>query len=154
MPYDRIVQSAGMQIYFGDRSQENHSLDAAISPDYKWIAVEERFSIVFISTADKKVAFVLNNDAYGDLQGGMNTYSGIIWHRGKKGLEVLWSTIGRGNRSYVASAIWDGTKASFGRLLEYKPEAPSKLALPNEILISTESSKELIYVILNGNNKV
>jgi len=154
MPYDRIVQSAGMQIYFGDRSQENHSLDAAVSPDNRWIAVEERFSIVFISTADKKVVFVLNNDAYGDLQGGMNTYSGIIWHRGKKGLEVLWSTIGRGNRSYVASATWDGTRAVFGRLLEYKPEPPSKLALPNEILITTESSKEYIYVLLNGNNRV
>jgi YVTN family beta-propeller protein len=154
MPYDRIVQSAGMQIYFGDRSLENHSLDAAVSPDSRWIAVEERFSIVFINTADKKVAFVLNNDAYGDLQGGMNTYSGIIWHKTRKGLEVLWSTIGRGNRSYVASATWDGNKAVFGRLLEYKAEAPSKLALPNEILITNELSKEYIYVILNGNNRV
>ena len=86
--------------------------------------------------------------------GGMNTYSGIIWHKGNKGLEVYWSTIGKGNRSYVVSATWDGTKAIFGRMLEYKAQPPSELALPNEILIKKESSKEYLYVVLNGNNKV
>src|ERR1035437_6750941 len=80
LPYNRMTQPAGTQIYFGDRSLENHSLDAALSPDHKWLAVEERYSIVFISTADKGVRFVLDNDTYGDLVGGMNTYSGITWH--------------------------------------------------------------------------
>jgi len=60
LPYDRIIQPTGMQIYFGDRSLENHALDAALSPDHKWLAVEERYSIVFISTIDKKVAFTLD----------------------------------------------------------------------------------------------
>ena len=154
LPYDRIIQPTGMQIYFGDRSLENHALDAALSPDHKWLAVEERYSIVFISTIDKKVAFTLDNDTYADLQGGMNTYSGIIWHTGKDGPEVWWSTIGKGNRSYVASATWDGSKAAFGRMIEYRTEQPARLALPNEILITRESSKEYLYVILNGNNKV
>jgi YVTN family beta-propeller protein len=151
---DRIIQPAGLQIYFGDKSLENHSLDVALSPDRKWLAVEERYSIVFISTADKKVLFVLDNDTHADLQGGMNTYSGIIWHRGEKGMEVYWSAIGKGNRSYVVSASWDGSKAVFGRMLEYKTQPPSRLALPNEILITQESSKEYLYVILNGNNTV
>src|SRR5450759_602637 len=62
LPYNRMTQPAGTQIYFGDRSLENHSLDAALSPDHKWLAVEERYSIVFISTADKGVRFVLDND--------------------------------------------------------------------------------------------
>jgi len=154
LPYDRVIQPAGLQIYFGDKSLENHSLDAALSPDHKWLAVEERYSIVFISTSDKKVIFILDNDTHADLQGGMNTYSGITWHIGNKGPEVYWSTIGKGNRSYVVSATWDGTKAVFGRMLEYKTTPPSKLALPNEILITRESSKEYLYVILNGNNKV
>ena len=57
-----------------------------------------------------------------DLRGGMNTYSGIIWHTGKEGPEVYWSVVGRDNRSYVASATWDGIKAEFGRIIEYKPE--------------------------------
>ena len=154
LPYNRIIQSAGLQIYFGDRTLENHSLDAALSPDNKWLAVEERYSIVFINTADKTVRFVLDNNTYADLLGGMNTYSGITWHKGVKGLEVLWSAIGKDNRSYVVSASWDGAKAQFGRMIEYKAQPPSGLALPNEFLIKKEDSKEYLYVVLNGNNKV
>jgi YVTN family beta-propeller protein len=154
IPYERMIQPAGLQIYFGDKSLENHSLDAALSPDHKWIAVEERYSIVFISTDDKTIKFILKNDIHADLQGGMNTYSGIKWHEGNKRNEVLWSAIGKNNRSYVVSASWDGTKAEFGRMLEYKTQAPARLALPNEILIEKESSGEYLYVVLNGNNKV
>jgi YVTN family beta-propeller protein len=154
LPYNRMIQPAGLQIYFGDKSSENHALDAALSPDNKWVAVEERYSIVFISTLDKQVRYILDNDTYGDLQGGMNTYSGITWHKGNKGLEVYWSAIGKDNRSYVASATWDGAKAQFGRIIEYKTTPPSRLALPNEILIKKESSREYLYVVLNGNNKV
>ena len=122
LPYNRLIQPAGIQIYFGDASQENHALDAVLSPDGKWLAVEERYSIVFISTSDNKVAFVLRNTAQPDLRGGMNTYSGIIWHTAKNGPEVYWSVVGRNNRSFVASAKWDGVKAEFGRIFEYKPE--------------------------------
>src|SRR5665811_1624882 len=88
LPYNRIIQPAGLQIYFGDRSLENHSLDASFSPDGKWLAVEERYSIVIISTTDNKVKFILDNDTHADLMGGMNTYSGITWHKGNKGLEL------------------------------------------------------------------
>jgi YVTN family beta-propeller protein len=154
MPYNRITQPAGLQIFFGDRSSENHSLDAALSPDNKWLAVEERYSLVFISTADKQVKFVFDNDTHSELLGGMNTYSGITWHKGNKGLEVYWSMVGNHNRSYVVSVTWDGKKAELGRMLEYKAQPPAKVALPNEILIKEESSKEFLYVVLNGNNKV
>ena len=154
MPYNRVIQPAGMQIYFGDKSLENHALDVALSPDRKWLAVEERYSIVFISTLDKEIRYVLDLDILADLQGGMNTYSGIIWHKGNNGYEVYWSAIGKGARSYVVSASWDGTKATFGRIFEYKAQQPSKLALPNEILIEKEGLKEYIYVVLNGNNEI
>ena len=154
LPYNRIIQPAGLQIYFGDKTLENHSLDASLSPDGKWLVVEERYSIVIIGTADKKLKFILANNTHADLMGGMNTYSGIIWHKGEKGLEIYWSSIGRNNRSFVVSALWDGIKARFGRMLEYKAQPPSKLALPNEILIKKESLKEYLYVVLNGNNKV
>jgi YVTN family beta-propeller protein len=154
LPYNRIIQPAGLQIYFGNKSLENHSLDAAISPDGKWIAVEERYSIVFISTTGKEIKFVLNVDSYKDLIGGMNTYSGITWHKGNIGWEVLWSAIGNNNRSFVVTASWNGNKAEFGRILEYKTIPPARLSLPNEILINKESSKEYLYVVLNGNNKI
>lgn len=154
LPYNRIIQSAGMQIFFGDRTSENHSLDVALSPDKKWLAVEERYSIVFISVTGKNVQFVLNNDTHADLLGGMNTYSGITWYQGPNGLEVYWSVVGNANRSYVVSATWDGTRAEFGRMIEYKTEPPARLALPNEILIRKELTKKYLYVVLNGNNKV
>ena len=154
LPYNRLIQPAGIQIVFGDASQENHALDAVLSPDGKWLAVEERYSIVFISTDDNKVKFVLRNNTQPDLRGGMNTYSGIIWHMAKAGPEVFWSVVGGNNMSYVASARWDGSKAQFGRLFKYHAELDADMALPNEILITKESRKEYLYVVLNGNNKL
>ncbi len=137
LPYNRFIQPAGNQILFGDASLENHALDAALSPDGKWLAVEERTSIVFISTLADTVKFVLRNSFHPDLRGGMNTYSGITWHDNKGIPEVYWSVIGSDDRSFVASAKWDGTKAEFGRLFEYKKVPPADMALPNELLIST-----------------
>jgi len=154
LPYNRLIQPAGTQITIGDASQENHALDAVLSPDGKWLAVEERYSVVFISTSDNSVKFVLRNIDHKDLGGGMNTYSGIIWHISNESTEVYWSVVGRNNRSFVVSARWDGIKAEFGRMFEYLAEPESDMALPNEILITKESRREFLYVVLNGNNKV
>jgi len=154
LPYNRFIQPAGLQIFFGDEALENHALDAVISPDGKWLVVEERYSIIFISTSDNKVKFKLANNDHPDLRGGMNTYSGITWHSGTETQELFWSAVGRNNRSFVVSARWDGSKAEFGRMLEYKAEPPAVMALPNEILITREPAGEFIYVVLNGNNKV
>jgi YVTN family beta-propeller protein len=154
LPYNRLIQPAGQQIFFGDNALENHSLDAALSPDGKWLAVEERYSIIFISTSGNEVKFRLSNDARPELRGGMNTYSGIIWHSGNEGTEVYWSTTGRNKRSYVASAKWDGTKAEFIRLREFQAVLPATVALPNEILITKEGANEYLYTVLNGNNQV
>jgi len=154
LPYDRLLKPAGIQIFFGDESLENHAMDAALSPDEKWLAVEERFSIVFISTADNKVKFVLRNNESPDLRGGMNTYSGIKWHTGSDGMQVFWSAVAREGRSFVASARWDGTKAEFGKFYEYRAIPPATTALPNEILIEREQMHEYMYVVLNGNNRI
>ena len=154
LPYNRVIQSAGLQIFFGDTTLENHSLDAVLSPDGKWLAVEERYSIIFISTSDNKEKFRLSNNTHSYLSGGMNTYSGIIWHKGNNGEEVFWSTIGRNNRSFVASAKWDGVKAEFVKLREFKAIPPARMALPNEILITKEGANEYLYFVLNGNNQV
>ena len=154
LPYNRLIQPAGDQIFFGDASQENHALDAVLSPDGKWLAVEERYSIIFINTEDNKIVYILRNIMKPELNGGLNTFSGIIWHMTDDGPEVYWSLVGRNNRSFVASARWDGIKAEFGRIFEYKPEQDAETALPNEILITKESRREYLYVVLNGNNKV
>ncbi len=154
LPYNRLVQPAGHQIIFGDDSRENHSMDLAISPDGKWLAVEERFSIVFISTNDNKVKFTLLNNMHPDLIAGRNTYSGIIWDKDNEIVKVYWSIVGRNNRSFVASAVWNEEEAIFDRIFEYKPDPYAKVALPNDILISTEFNKKYLYVVLNGNDKL
>ena len=154
LPYNRIIQPAGLQIFFGDKALENHSLDAALSPDGKWLAVEERYSVVIINTLDNKVKYVLKLNDKTELKGGMNTYSGITWHEGNSGLELYWSAKGYGSTCYVVSAKWDGERAIFGKMFEYKAAPKTALALPNEVLITRESSKEYLYVVLNGNNLV
>jgi YVTN family beta-propeller protein len=154
LPYNRLIQPAGTLVTFGDAATENHALDVAISPDGKWLVVEERESIVFISTSDNNVKFVLRNGDHVNLRGGMNTYSGIIWHIGNDGVEVFWSVIGINDRSFVVAARWDGNKAEFSHMFEYKAAHEARMALPNEILITKESVKEYLYVVLNGNSKV
>ena len=154
LPYNRLIQPAGLQIFFGDEALENHSMDAALSPDGKWLAVMERYSIVFISTANNNVKYRLTNNSNPKLKGGMNTYSGIIWYSGHQIPEIWWSVIGINDRSFVASATWDGVSAKFSRMFEYKAAPKTDMALPNEILITKEGSKEYLYVVLNGNNKV
>jgi YVTN family beta-propeller protein len=154
LPYNRMIQPAGLQIYFGDETLENHSLDAAVSPDGKWVAVEERYSIVFISTIDYKVKYTLKLNELPELTGGMNTFSGIIWHLGKHLPEIYWSSTGINRRSFVVSATWNGEKSEFGKKFEYKAANSSEIALPNEILINKESDRDFLYVVLNGSNKI
>ena len=154
LPFNRLIQPAGTQTFFGDNTLENHALDAALSPDGKWLAVEERYSIIFISTADNQVKFRLSNNSDPDLRGGMNTFSGIIWHVGSDGQELYWSTVGRNNQSFVVSASWDGVNARIIKLREFTAKPPAEVALPNEIVIAKEGQNEFLYVVLNGNNEV
>ena len=154
LPYNRFVQSAGKQIFFGDEGMESHALDLALSPDKRWIAVMERTSVVFIDTRTDEVSFVLKNNFHPLLRGANNTYSGIQWFENNGKTEVYWSVVNNDDRSFVASATWDGTKAEFGNLLEYRGDGIADMALPNEILVNRESDRNVIYVVLNGNNKV
>lgn len=154
LPYDRLIQPAGKQIIFGDISLENHALDAALSPDGKWLAIMERYSIVFVSTADNQIKFRLTYDSNPALRGGMNTYSGICWYSTGGKPEVFWSVIGTNDRSYVVSAAWDGTIATFSRSFEYLALPHVDMALPNEILLNWENGVDYLYVVLNGNNLV
>jgi YVTN family beta-propeller protein len=154
LPYNRFIQPAGLQIFFGDMLRESHAVDAALSPDGKWLAVMERYSIIFISTSDNEIKAYLPVNSHRSLVGGKNTYSGIIWHKGTNGMEIFWSVIGINNRSFVVSASWDGEKAEFRSIFEYKPIDGAVMALPNEIHISHEADRDYLYVVLNGNNQV
>ena len=153
-PYGRYINPAGQQVIFGEPSLENHAMDCALSGDGKWLAIEERYSIVFINTATREIAFRFPLSDIAGFDGIMNTYSGITWDSSNGEHTLWWSASGNNDRSFVIEAKWDGNACTIQRYFKYKSIPPARLALPNELLIRQESGKTLLYVVLNGNNQL
>lgn len=153
MPYNKWIDPAGEQIYFGDKESENHALDCALSPDGKWVAVEGRYSIVIINPATKKIAARFPLKEYFTKEGLMNTYSGIAWLKTGDGYELFWSAVGKG-QSLVIQALWNQKKISVLKTFPFLAVKPAGSALPNELLIIDESGSPKLFVVLNGNNTI
>jgi len=154
LPCDRFIRPAGKQVYFGNRSLENHALDAVLSPDEQWLVVQERYSLVFINTITEEVVDVFYLEDIPELNSAKSTYSGICWHT-STGIDYIWfSAVSMPNKSFALQVRWDGSSAVITRILEYPPDQDAGVALPNEILIREESDDEFLYVVLNGNNKI
>jgi len=154
MPYNRIIDPAGEQIYFGDNYLENHALDCALSPDNKILAIEGRYRIVFYDVKSGKIISELKPGNNPVLTGAKNTFSGIKWYQKGKQQYVLWSLVGSNKRSYVVKAKWDGQKATVTNSYFFEALNPSPVALPNEIEILREEAGDYLVVVLNGNNQV
>ena len=154
MPYNRWIDPAGEQIYFGDQNQENHALDIALSPDGKWIAVEGRYSVVIMSSETKKIIYRLPLRSYPQIRGTMSTFSGITWHKNGIDSELYWSVSNSSGTSFVVKALWDNKKLEIVKTYMFAAEAPSRTALPNEVLVIEEQGKSVLYVVLNGNDKL
>ena len=154
MPYNRVIDPAGEQIYFGSPELENHALDCALSPDRRTIAIQGRYRIIFYDIESRKLISELIPSNEGGLWGATNTYSGIKWYRSGNKQYLLWSLVSEGNRSYVIRAAWDGYEAVITNQYLFMPKAPAPVALPNEIEVLKESSGDFLYVTLNGNNQV
>lgn len=99
MPYNRWVDPAGEQIYFGDNPLENHAMDCSASPDGKWVAVEGRYSVVILSTENNKM---VERATLKELLGEsvMNTFSGISWRKAGNEYELYFSASG-GNQPVI-----------------------------------------------------
>lgn len=150
MPYNRWIEPAGEQIYFGDNELENHALDCSLSPDGKWIAVEGRYSVVIIDPATKKTVHRFVQKAYFNAD-AMNTFSGIAWIKTGNSYELFWSCAA-GAKSYVVEAAWDEKKITVIKTFLFEAVKPAVTALPNELLVTKESNGLVLYVVLNGNN--
>ena len=118
----RMLRPAGKLISLGDSTKENHALDCSLSPDNKWLAVEERFSIIFINTAKNEVVHILRLDKIPELKNAMNTYSGISWFRKDNVDYVLFSCSNTQSDSYVVQLKWDGKTAGVTNLFLFKPK--------------------------------
>ncbi len=154
MPYNRIIDPAGEQIYFGSLDLENHALDCALSPNKKTLAIMGRYRVLFYDVESRRLISELIPANEDGLWGAINTYSGIKWYRKGGKQYVLWSLAVQKTRSYVIMAQWDGQQAVITSRYQFLPVAPSPVALPNEIEIISESSGDYLYVTLNGNNQV
>ncbi len=154
MPYNRIIDPAGDQIYFGDPELENHALDLALSPDHKTLAIEGRYRIVFYDVGSGKIVSELKQGDDEELSMAVNTYSGIRWYLKEGQQYVLWSTVISRSRSFVVMARWDGHIATITNRYPIEAIPPSPVALPNELEIVREASGDFFMVTLNGNNQV
>jgi DNA-binding beta-propeller fold protein YncE len=155
MPFNRLIDPAGKVIRFGDPNFENHSLDVKLIPQTSVLAIEGRYDITLIDTVGGKIVAhwaYAGDKKYGGL---MSTYSGLkILKKGNE-TQIFWSAAdGGSHRSCVIQAVWDGQQISLKNAFEFKPVAPSPLALPNELVINNEAGTDYLYVVLNGNNQV
>ena len=154
MPYNRWIDPAGEQIYFGDTEFENHALDCAVSPDGKWIAVEGRYSVVIISPDTKKIVHRFVLSSYFGRANVMNTFSGISWQMENDNYEIYWGASGSGGKSYVVKAEWNNREIEIKKTFIFDAESPASNALANELVVTNESGTPYFYVVLNGNNSI
>lgn len=156
MPYNRIINPAGTSIRFGDRELENHSLDAKFIDGTDIIVVENRYGIVLLDAASKKIISKWSFQDDKEYNGFMSTYSGLqILKKGNSVAQIFWSAANPNKKaSYVMQAIWDGKKLTIANPIEFKPVAPSPLALPNELALTKENGNDFLYVVLNGNDQL
>lgn len=154
MPFNRLVQSAGKVVSFGDPALENHCLDFAQLPGGKYMVVEDRYGIaVFdLQTQQIKQRWSFQDDK--QYTGLMSTYSGIKVFPYDGHIYIVWGASGRGSRSALMVAEWDegGIRNVTG--IPLNALAPAALALPNDIAVQTEGGIPYLYVVLNGNNQL
>ncbi len=153
LPYNRWIDPAGTQLFFGNKEQENHALDVAFSPDGKWLAVEGRYEVVIISAATNKIVSTFELKKYFENKFPMNTFSGICWRQEGNLSQLFWGAIGKAN-SIVVKATWENGKFTDADFIPFLKESPSETSLVNEVCYRNESGKPALYVVLNGNNKV
>ncbi|MEO6818972.1 MAG: alkaline phosphatase family protein, partial [Ginsengibacter sp.] len=153
MPYNRFIDPAGSVIRFGNPALENHSLDCALMPGGKILAVEDRYGVAFIDVNANKLLF--RSDYNGRYKNLMSTYSGIKVFEDKIGVHVFWGAANLStNASLILEALWDGKKAVINNSISFEALAPAPMALPNDMAINREDGENYLYVVLNGNNQL
>src|SRR5437763_15153328 len=105
MPYNRLVQSAGKVITFGDPELENHALDIIAFNDKKALAVEHRYGLAIINPASNQIQTrwsFTDSANYKDL---VSTYSGITSVVYQGTTYIIWGAQGgRADRGFVVIA--------------------------------------------------
>lgn len=163
MPYNRVIESAGQSVAFGEGTMENHSLDAVLLPDQKTLVVEDRFGIAFFDVVSRKLIHRWSYAADTKYKSTMSTFSGITSIVHHDSTFIFWGAGGRDvfqgpqneqqANSFVMQAHWDGKRATLTKIFPFKAEAPASIALPNQVIAQVENEELYFYTVLNGNNQ-
>lgn len=155
MPYNRHVKSAGRVCIFGDPRLENHTLDVALLPDRRYLALEDRYGIAVLDRSKEQLVARWSFHDDPELANCMSTFSGIKSFEYQGTTYIVWGAAAGGkNPSGVMVAAWKDLKISKPQLLKIAVKSPAPNALPNEIEVRFEQGIPYLYVVLNGNDQL
>lgn len=153
--YNRSVKSAGAVITYGNPRLENHTLDLALLPDGRFVAVEDRYGIAILDMDQQRLVDRWTFFQDPAMKSMMSTFSGIKAFEFQGKTYLTWGAASRANgSSAVMLAEWDGTKIDKVETLLFNKIAPAPSALPNEVEVELTGDECYLYVVLNGNNQV
>jgi len=154
MPFNRLIQSAGTVMTFGDPLLENHALDLAIMPDSLHIAIEDRYGIAVLDIRHQLIQrWTFQKETDPLMKGLMSTYSGIKSFNFDGHTYIVWGA-GNTRQSALIIAEWDTSGIKNVSNFPIGATAPAGTALPNDIAVRMESGIPYLYVVLNGNNQL
>ena len=154
MPYNRLIQSAGKVITYGDSTLENHALDLCVLPDKKNIVVEDRYGIAIVNDKTKTIISKWTFETDNRWPYLMSTYSGITSFEYKNKIFITWGAAGNGNEAAVMIAEWNGKTIENVTAIDFQIKPPAGNALPNQVIANSENESMFLYTVLNGNNEV
>jgi YVTN family beta-propeller protein len=154
MPYNRLLAPAGRVVTYGSANLENHALDVQLVPNTSLLAVEDRYGLAVLDTAQHTVVarWTYADDAR--TKGMMSTYAGLKVRRAGGATYIYWSADnGQTRQGGVLEAEYAAGQLHLRRVFAFAPvKAP--LALPNDLALTTEGGRAYLYVALNGNNQL
>ncbi|MGI4969006.1 MAG: bifunctional YncE family protein/alkaline phosphatase family protein [Janthinobacterium lividum] len=154
MPYNRLLDPAGHVVVYGHADLENHALDVQLVPGTPLLAVEDRYGMAVLDTAQRTV---LARWTYADdarTKGMMSTYSGLKVLRENGTTHLYWSADnGKTHQAGVLEAEYTAGQLRLKRVFPFAAVG-APLALPNDLALSTEGGRRFLYVVLNGNNQL
>ncbi|WP_240735051.1 bifunctional YncE family protein/alkaline phosphatase family protein [Hymenobacter sp. UV11] len=154
MPYNRLLAPAGRVVTYGSAELENHALDVQLVPDTPLLAVEDRYGVALIDTIQRTVVTRWTYATDARTKGMMSTYAGLKVLRQEGVVHLLWSADnGQTRQGGVLDAEYTEGQLRLRRVLSFAPVG-APLALPNDLALTTESGRQYLYVVLNGNNQL
>ena len=154
LPYNRLLDPAGHVVAYGSAEVENHALDVALVPDTPLLAVEDRYGLALLDTAQRRV---VARWTYADdprTKGMLSTYSGLKVRRTGTTTHLYWSADnGESHQGGVLEMAYAAGQLHLARVFPFAAVG-APLALPNDLAFTTEGGRDYLYVALNGNNQL